>query len=280
MYTKTNSSIWVEMKQDGLSDRAKLLMNYLMTNDHRNVIGVYRIPYAYAASDLGWSIETVSKGFGELIDKGYIQYDDRVEMVLIYTFLEHNPLENPNVIKSAVKLVEKLPKTVLLSDFERVLKGFGERYKALYQTVSNTENRIQNTENRMQKYCTEQKNAPCQQPSEEKAQQEEPVEEVVERLPLNTGDYPITQKQLEEWERIYPAVDIPSELRKMHGWLLANPKRRKTKTGIMRFVNSWLSREQDSGRTKGKSNVQPKEDSFDMGKYVEWSLEQMGGKAD
>ena len=33
----------------------------------------------------------------------------------------------------------------------------------------------------------------------------------------------------------------------MRGWLNANPKKRKTKAGILRFVNSWLSREQDRG---------------------------------
>ena len=33
----------------------------------------------------------------------------------------------------------------------------------------------------------------------------------------------------------------------MAGWLDANPKRRKTKQGILRFVTSWLAREQDKG---------------------------------
>ena len=35
------------------------------------------------------------------------------------------------------------------------------------------------------------------------------------------------------------------ELRKMKGWLTANPKRRKTKSGIKRFINGWLAKEQD-----------------------------------
>ena len=34
----------------------------------------------------------------------------------------------------------------------------------------------------------------------------------------------------------------------MRGWLMANPDRRKTKRGISRFINNWLSREQDKGR--------------------------------
>ncbi|WP_281672687.1 DUF4373 domain-containing protein [Pseudoramibacter alactolyticus] len=71
---------------------------------------------------------------------------------------------------------------------------------------------------------------------------------VVYQLPLNTKKpYPITKADIKEWHDLYPAVDIKAELRKMRGWLDANPQRRKTDRGIKRFINSWLSREQDRG---------------------------------
>lgn len=47
------------------------------------------------------------------------------------------------------------------------------------------------------------------------------------------------------WKDAYPAVDIESELRKMREWLLANPSKRKT--NYRKFINNWLSREQDKG---------------------------------
>lgn len=59
--------------------------------------------------------------------------------------------------------------------------------------------------------------------------------------------YLISRKQVTEWSTLYPAVDVMQELRKMKGWLDANPIKRKTKRGILRFVNSWLAREQDMG---------------------------------
>ena len=37
------------------------------------------------------------------------------------------------------------------------------------------------------------------------------------------------------------------QVSKMEGWLDANPRKRKTKMGVKRFVNSWLSRAQDKG---------------------------------
>jgi len=49
------------------------------------------------------------------------------------------------------------------------------------------------------------------------------------------------------WAKAYPAVDVFQELRAMESWLDANPKKRKTKVGIKKFVNGWLSRSQDRG---------------------------------
>ena len=75
-------------------------------------------------------------------------------------------------------------------------------------------------------------------------------------LPLNDGSlFGITQDQVDKWAGLYPAVDIMQELRNMRGWLESNPKKRKTKTGILRFVNGWLSREQDKPHFDKKSNV-------------------------
>lgn len=47
----------------------------------------------------------------------------------------------------------------------------------------------------------------------------------------------------------------------MRGWLDSNPDRRKTRRGVRRFVNSWLSQEQDKGGVKsygaGGRNTEP-----------------------
>jgi hypothetical protein len=75
---------------------------------------------------------------------------------------------------------------------------------------------------------------------------------VVVELPTNkTGEfYAVTQSDVCEWESLYPAVDVGQHLRNMLGWLKSNPKRRKTKNGMSRFVNSWLAKEQNDGHKK------------------------------
>ena len=62
---------------------------------------------------------------------------------------------------------------------------------------------------------------------------------------IDKTDYEITQEMVNEWISLYPAVDVMQQLRNMKGWLTANPKNRKTRGGINRFVNNWLSKEQN-----------------------------------
>ena len=54
-----------------------------------------------------------------------------------------------------------------------------------------------------------------------------------------------TKKEYDEYKQLYPNVDIDMQFKKMRGWLNGNPTKRKTKKGIARFVNNWLSNEQD-----------------------------------
>lgn len=80
--------------------------------------------------------------------------------------------------------------------------------------------------------------------------------QIIIELTLNDKSlYPIYESQVEEWKELYPAVDVEQELRKMKGWLNANPQNRKTKKGILRFVNSWLSRSQDKEKNFQRENT-------------------------
>lgn len=74
-------------------------------------------------------------------------------------------------------------------------------------------------------------------------------------IPLNDGSmHPVSKADIDKWAALYPAVDVLSALRKIAAWNDANPKRRKTKGGIRRHINSWLSREQDSGGSGSPAN--------------------------
>lgn len=72
-------------------------------------------------------------------------------------------------------------------------------------------------------------------------------------LPLNDKTYyDVPLDKITLWKETYPAVDVEQELKRMIAWLDSNPTRRKTRRGITKFINTWLSREQDEGgRFKG-----------------------------
>ncbi len=89
-------------------------------------------------------------------------------------------------------------------------------------------------------------------PSDEKPRSESvswPVLQPKITLPLiNGGKYEITDPMLKEWQELYPGVDIEQQCRNMKGWCIGNPTRLKTQKGILRFITSWLDREQNEGR--------------------------------
>lgn len=75
----------------------------------------------------------------------------------------------------------------------------------------------------------------------------------VAELPTNrfhtTGEvFAVSQAHVDDYVKTFPAVDVPQQLREMRGWLNANEARRKTLSGMAKFVNSWLSREQNKAR--------------------------------
>ena len=96
---------------------------------------------------------------------------------------------------------------------------------------------------------------------------EDPVPEIPEpetrelpaaELPLNDNTtYAVTREEADEYARLYPAVDVMQELRNMRGWCLSNPQKRKTRSGIKKFINGWLSRAQNAGGTKPKVPENP-----------------------
>ncbi len=65
----------------------------------------------------------------------------------------------------------------------------------------------------------------------------------------------LTEKYISIMKSKFQAVDIDSEIRKMESWLLNNPKKRPAKD-YMRFINNWLTHEQNkiAMRASGRQN--------------------------
>ena len=89
----------------------------------------------------------------------------------------------------------------------------------------------------------------CAESSEE-ASTPPDTDEIICALILNDSTlYHLTESMAEQYEKLYPAVDVRQEFRNMAGWCDVNPMKRKTRGGVKRFVVNWLAREQNRGRS-------------------------------
>ncbi|SFP71141.1 hypothetical protein SAMN04487888_1213 [Eubacterium callanderi] len=76
--------------------------------------------------------------------------------------------------------------------------------------------------------------------------------EPVAMLPLKDGtEYEISAESFEEFVSAYPEINVLSEMRKMRAWCLSNPANRKTRRGIMKFINGWLGRAKPESQNPG-----------------------------
>ena len=74
-----------------------------------------------------------------------------------------------------------------------------------------------------------------------------PTAQILITILLNDGsEYGIEEEYFNQMKKLFPAVDVMAELRKMSAWAINNPTKRKTKSGIKRFIGTWLSSAQDN----------------------------------
>ena len=106
-------------------------------------------------------------------------------------------------------------------------------------------------------------------PISSEASSEQQVQAIM-YLPLNNGEeFGISTEDFALWKSLYPAVDVMQELRSMVGWCHANVRKRKTRDGVKRFINSWLAKAQNNpkaaenyrngGQTSGISKADARE---------------------
>lgn len=77
------------------------------------------------------------------------------------------------------------------------------------------------------------------------------------RIILNDRSYfGITRSMIDHYRELYPAIDVEQSIRNMIGWCESNPKNRKTRDGVKRFVTNWLTRDQNKAPRQNAPSVQ------------------------
>jgi len=131
-YYPVSPLFWSDVGVQQWGDREKLLALYLLTCEHRNLEGLYRLPHSYIAEDLGWELEDVRKAMQRLIEAGFIRYDEASRVVFVCRALKYQAPKSARQVKGAIASLQEVPDTPLLDDFLQAAERWApELYEAL-----------------------------------------------------------------------------------------------------------------------------------------------------
>ena len=140
-YYPVSPLFWSDEKVVGWHEQTTLLALYLLTCEHRNLEGLYRLPYAYIQADLEWSADEVRERMDELIASGFIEYDEAARVVLLPKALKYHRPVSEKQKQGAINVLQQVPDSPLWDSFVRAAAEFAPE---LYEALGSPETTIPN----------------------------------------------------------------------------------------------------------------------------------------
>ena len=129
-YFRVSPKFWADSQS--WTEDARTVALYLLTCEHRNTEGLFRLPEMYAIEDLGWEPERFRDAFGELITRGFVEHDPDAKVVFIVKAMKYQRPDNKNQALGAARRIAGLPRNRLESSFlaqlERLPEGVREAF--------------------------------------------------------------------------------------------------------------------------------------------------------
>ncbi|MER9412888.1 hypothetical protein [Mesorhizobium sp. M0589] len=105
-FSKISPKVWRSKRFRRLpSDDARFLLLYILTSEHQTSAGCFRMPDAYAASDLAWPTDKMQTARGHLVEGGLIAFDASTDEYFVIGWFVHNKPMNTSHQKSIVRVV-------------------------------------------------------------------------------------------------------------------------------------------------------------------------------
>jgi hypothetical protein len=124
IYYRISPSVW----EQGWDEATVHLALYILTNQHRNTEGLFKLPKLYIMDDLGWSAEQLAEPFERLLTEGFIDYDDDAKVCLIMKALYWQAPANRNVGIAAMRRLQNVPRSRLDAEFSTAAQRFAEPF--------------------------------------------------------------------------------------------------------------------------------------------------------
>ncbi|WP_185982840.1 hypothetical protein [Aureimonas mangrovi] len=107
-FTKVSPNLWRSRRFIGLTDAGKVLYAYLLTCEHQNSTGCFRLPDGYACADLQWLSEKYAGARDELVEADLIAIDLELSLIFVRRWFKHSPPMNPKHAQGTVKQISEI----------------------------------------------------------------------------------------------------------------------------------------------------------------------------
>lgn len=117
-FFQVHTLFWTDPKVFAWNQVEKNLALYLLTCDHRNLEGYYRLPYAYISADLGLERDEVTVALERLIRDDFCRYDVDAQVVFLPKALKYRQPTTARHVEGAVNDLRAVPDSYLYADFQ------------------------------------------------------------------------------------------------------------------------------------------------------------------
>lgn len=127
-FSKVSPLLWREKRFKELSSaETKTVYLYLLTCEHQNSAGCYRLPDGYAIEDLAISRETYIAARTELVAQGSILFDESTSELFVSGWFQTNPAMNKKHAMSIERRISELASDTLRERAEAEFEAAEER---------------------------------------------------------------------------------------------------------------------------------------------------------
>ena len=254
-----STSIWDDdWFVEELSHEEQLFYFYLLTNEHTNIAGIYKLSIRKIAQEAGFTSKEVKAMFATFEESKKVFYMD--DYVIMPNWVKHQNWEKSKKIHKGIRaiLIKEVPSSIIqaisygIIPYQYPIHTLSEGIDSLPEGYTYPSNYLDSDSDLDSDFDSTFISKDIAQ-SDDSLSAGEEVKDPIFILPqLGGKEFPITQDQVETFSAAYPAVNVPGELHKMKAWLMANKKNQKK--DVMRFANSWLSRAQDDSVKPSRSD--------------------------
>lgn len=133
-YYPISPLFWSDSKVRAWGPEEKMLALYLLTCEHRNLEGLYRLPVPYIEADLAWDRVYLTDAMDRLETDGFLAYDEESQVILIRKALKYHQPQSEKQIQGAVNALQQVPDTHLWSEFVKAAEQYAP---ALHNAIRN-----------------------------------------------------------------------------------------------------------------------------------------------